>query len=244
MQTGADSLASPALVESLFALFDRLEGVQCWVKDRNGRYRWVNRAFLLNYSLEHLDQVVGKTDFDLSPPHLADQYRVDDERALRGEAIAARIELVGRFDHTAAWSVTHKLPVRDANGRITGSAGLTRPVGSAAVSDVQDAALGRVIAMIRADFAKAWSNTALARAAHLSVRAFERRFHAVFRVTPQHYIRTLRVRLACHALVHGGEPLTAIAKQHGFATQSHFTREFRRVTKMTPGKYRDQFRAH
>src|SRR5262249_41496210 len=33
------------------ALFDCVDDVLAWVKDRDGCYRWVNRAFLINYSL-------------------------------------------------------------------------------------------------------------------------------------------------------------------------------------------------
>ena len=48
---------------------------------------WVNRAFLINYTIDHggertsLDSrdVLGKTDYDLSPAFLADQFRLDDE---------------------------------------------------------------------------------------------------------------------------------------------------------------------
>ncbi|MFM8495284.1 MAG: hypothetical protein ACKOEM_07115 [Planctomycetia bacterium] len=29
-------------------LLDQIEAVQCWIKDREGRYCWVNRGFLLN----------------------------------------------------------------------------------------------------------------------------------------------------------------------------------------------------
>ncbi|MFM8804947.1 MAG: PAS domain-containing protein, partial [Planctomycetia bacterium] len=90
----------------LAALFDEVAGVQCWIKDREGRYRWVNRGFLLNYALERVGDVVGRTDHDLSPAHLADQYRLDDERVLRGEPVDGRLELVGRFDRTAVWSRT------------------------------------------------------------------------------------------------------------------------------------------
>lgn len=90
----------------LAGLLDGFDGVQCWIKDREGRYRWVNRGFLLNYALERVDDVIGKTDHDLSPAHLAEAYRLDDERVLSGESIEGRIELVGRFDRTAAWSRT------------------------------------------------------------------------------------------------------------------------------------------
>ena len=40
--------------EALVALFDCIEGVQFWVKDRAGRYRAMNRACLLDYSLASL----------------------------------------------------------------------------------------------------------------------------------------------------------------------------------------------
>jgi len=57
----------------LVGLFDFLEDVLVWVKGRDARYLWVNRAFLINYALEHpnLDeeicerQILGKTDYDL-----------------------------------------------------------------------------------------------------------------------------------------------------------------------------------
>ena len=34
----------------LAPLFDCLDDVLVWVKDRDGRYRWVNRAFLISYA--------------------------------------------------------------------------------------------------------------------------------------------------------------------------------------------------
>ena len=59
----------------LAELFDCVEDILAWVKDREGRYRWVNRAFLLNYALDdHRDgapDVIGKTDYDPSPTFLA-----------------------------------------------------------------------------------------------------------------------------------------------------------------------------
>ncbi|NBV87749.1 MAG: AraC family transcriptional regulator, partial [Verrucomicrobia bacterium] len=91
----------------MLALLDFVEGVQCWVKDPNGVYCWVNRAFLLNYSSEASPEaVVGKTDYDLSPKHLADQFRLDDSEVLGGSTILNRLELVGRFDHVSNWCLT------------------------------------------------------------------------------------------------------------------------------------------
>lgn len=47
---------------ALCALFDCVEGLQFWIKDPKGCYRWVNRGFLLNYALDRREQALGKTD--------------------------------------------------------------------------------------------------------------------------------------------------------------------------------------
>jgi AraC-like DNA-binding protein len=232
------------VVAALAGLFDHLDGVQCWIKDRECRYEWVNRGFLLNYALERVEQVAGRTDHDLSPAHLADQYKLDDERVLRGEPVDNRIELVGRFDRTAIWSQTTKKPVFDRRGRIVGTVGMTRMVDASVVeSDREDAAIGRVLAHMRMHFAEPLSNPQLARIAGRSVRAFERLFRRQMQLTPQLYLRRMRVRLACQALVTRTAPLAEVAAAHGFYDQSHLVREFRRETGLTPRAYRLRYAA-
>jgi AraC-like DNA-binding protein len=223
-------------------LFDYLEDVVFWVKDRQGRYRWVNAANFLNLGLSRREDVIGKTDFELVLRHIAAQFRADDERVLAGQAIANRVELIGGSDHTARWSVTFKLPLRDARGRIVGTAGITRPL-KAGGEEWRKLPLGDVLAFIRDRFREPLDNPHLARVAGLSQRAFERRFRRSYGLSPQQYVKLVRVRSACHALVHGDEPIARIAADHGFADQSYFTREFREVIGATPRAYRKSFQA-
>lgn len=231
------------IASALCGLFDFAEGIQFWIKDREGRYCRVNRGFLLNYSLERQNQVVGRTDYDLSPRHLADQYRLDDARVLAGEEIINRIEMVGRFDHTTCWSLTNKIPLRDEHGSIVGTAGITCPLKDKPVEqNWPTVALGKAIMFIREHYAESISTRTLARIASLSVRAFERQFQQCFHVSPLQYIKRLRVRMACHALVYTDQPLANIAAEHGFCDQSHFTREFRRQMHLTPRNYRKRYR--
>lgn len=236
------SVAFDPVAAGIASLFDDLDGIQSWAKDRVGRYAWVNRGFLLNYAFDRPEQVLGRTDHDLSPVHLADQYRADDELVLAGGAIEGRMELVGGFDRAARWSRTTKRPLRDRTGRIVGTVGMTRVVDPAVVAtDAPSAVLGRVLAHVRARFAEPIDNAALATVAGRSVRAVERLFQRHLGVSPQQYLRRLRVRLACRALVHGGTALTDVALAHGFYDQSHFVREFRRETGLTPGAYRVRY---
>ncbi|OYU99675.1 MAG: hypothetical protein CFE26_25240, partial [Verrucomicrobiales bacterium VVV1] len=99
--------AAPEVIE----LFDYLEDLPLWMKDVAGTYQWVSVSFLLNFGLKTREEVIGHNDYDLCGEALANQYRIDDERVLRGERILSRVELVGRFDHTARWCVTSKIPL-------------------------------------------------------------------------------------------------------------------------------------
>src|SRR4030095_9343626 len=91
-------------IPSHFAeLLDFLPDVLAWVKDRQGRYLWVNRAFLIQYSLDRpaerefctLESIRCKTDYDFSPAFLADQFRHDDEHVLAGHRVINRLERLG-----------------------------------------------------------------------------------------------------------------------------------------------------
>jgi AraC-like DNA-binding protein len=233
----------------LAALFDFVEEAVVWVKDREGRYRWVNRAFLLNYSLDHHDSeatqgtedLIGKTDYDLSPAFLADQFRLDDDHVLTGRRIVNRIELVGQPDGLTVWNVTNKIPLFGHDGNVIGTAGITRRLSTPRQDTVPGTEFGPVLAYMRDHYHLPITNEKLARLAHMSVRAFERRFRHSFHLTPQKYLRKLRMRMASRALVYTNQPLVEIALSCGFVDQSHFTREFRRHFGRPPREYREHY---
>jgi AraC-like DNA-binding protein len=230
-------------------LFDCVDDVLAWVKDREGRYFWVNRAFSINYALEHgaaagtraePDEILGKTDYDFSPAFLADQFRADDEYVLSGRRIVNRIEMVQQPGGLTVWNVTNKIPFSDGNGTVMGTAGITRRLEAAGRPPIIGSEFGLVLAYFRDHYQAVITNGHLARLAHMSVRAFERKFHRTFHVTPQMYLRRLRLRVASRSLVYGCQTLAEVAAACGFADQSHFTRVFRRHFGVTPRAYRDQ----
>jgi len=235
----ASLLCIGAAASEVVVLCDALDDVPLWIKDVAGHYQWVNRSFLLNFGLENRDDVLGKTDFDLCAPQLAELYRVDDERVLAGERIVGRVELIGRYDHTSRWCSTTKIPLHDAKGRVVGTAGITRPLAGEAKTTLGEP-LSLAIRLISEEVGRPVSNLQLAKACGLSLRAFERQFRASYRCTPQHYVRQLRVRMSCHALVNSRKSLAEIATEFGFADQSHFSREFRSFQGETPRSYRER----
>jgi AraC-like DNA-binding protein len=221
-------------------LFDYVPDVLLWMKDVEGRYQWINLPFLINYGVNTREDVIGRTDFDLSSPTLASQYRLDDEYVLRGERILSRVELVGRFDHTARWCVTSKIPLRDPKGRVIGTTGIARPL-QGQLSATEEAPLSPAIHYISEHYTEPITNRQLAELCGMSVRALERHFLAAYHVSPHVFLRQLRVRMSCSPLVFSHKTLAEVASDAGFADQSHFAKEFRQFLGESPSAYRARY---
>jgi AraC-like DNA-binding protein len=185
--------------------------------------------------------IIGQTDYDRSPAFLADQYRLDDEYVLAGNRIVNRVELIRQPDETFAWHVTNKIPICDGTGAIIATAGIARRLSGSSQRSLTGIEFGPVLVYLRDNYHAAITNQQLARLAHMSVRSFERKFHSSFHLTPQKYLRNLRMRMAAQALVYNDQSLAEVASNCGFASQSHFSREFRRHFGRTPREYREHY---
>src|SRR5262249_21259207 len=114
--------AEEALRESEALYHSLVESLPCSVirKDLEGRFTFVNQRFC-ELSGRSLDQLLGKTDFDINPPDgvLAKKYRRDDQQVMETGRVFEDIEEV-IFRGATRYFHTLKSPVRDAAGNITG----------------------------------------------------------------------------------------------------------------------------
>jgi AraC family transcriptional regulator len=97
----------------------------------------------------------------------------------------------------------------------------------------------RAVALMRSRLAESISLEELAKAAGLSPFHFARQFKAATGHPPHDYHIRLRIDRAQELLRTRGREwnLAAIANECGFADQSHFSRQFKRVVGVTPGDY-------
>ena len=99
-------------------------------KDVQGRFLLVSAGFLAHLAAgQTLEEVIGKTDFDLfSEPHaavaLADEQRV----MATGEPLIDKVELETFNDRDDVWVSTTKMALRDRRGEIVGTLGISRDI--------------------------------------------------------------------------------------------------------------------
>jgi len=73
---------------------------------------------------------------------------------------------------------------------------------------------------------------------HLSPFHFHRRFTELLGLTPKQFLLDCQIHLAKAELLSGEKELAQVAKECGFAHQSHFTSRFKQATGLTPTRWR------
>jgi len=95
-----------------------------YAKDAAGRKTMANAADLKNLRCKTEAEAVGKTDFDLFPPDVAEKFWADDQKVIQGQPVINREEYFVNDTGEKRWLLTSKLPLRDENGKITGLVGI------------------------------------------------------------------------------------------------------------------------
>ncbi len=88
-------------------------------KDLAGRFTFANRRFLEESNITLAD-LVGKTDFDLHPPELAEKYRRDDRAVIDSGQVWELIEERSIMGDESIVVQSIKTPIYDGSGNITG----------------------------------------------------------------------------------------------------------------------------
>ncbi|NJM15561.1 MAG: PAS domain S-box protein [Bacteroidales bacterium] len=95
-----------------------------WLKDSEGRYISVNEPFASYYGISSED-IVGKTDADIYPAHLARESETHDEAI---KSCGKQKSIILKSEETNRWNEIYKTPIFNESGELIGITGITRDI--------------------------------------------------------------------------------------------------------------------
>jgi PAS domain S-box-containing protein len=139
LQTMADQLANAianarlydALAREQYLMKALMDNVPDYIyfKDTESRFIRTTRAHAKTFGLSDPAEAIGKTDFDFFLEEHARQAYEDEQRIIRtGEPLLNVEERETWPDRPDTWASTSKMPLRDEEGRIVGTFGISRDI--------------------------------------------------------------------------------------------------------------------
>lgn len=114
------------------------------------------------------------------------------------------------------------------------------PIGSKGLlAALNDPLVGRALQLLHGDSARRWTVDELARAAGSSRTVLGERFNELLGRPPIDYLTSWRIQLAADRLRNGRGAIARVAADIGYESEAAFARAFKRLTGMTPGRWRD-----
>ena len=239
VRAAASHAASGVDMRLLEQLFDHTPDTAFFIKDAAGCYLFVNHSLLERHGLRDKSQVLGRRPCDVCAGDFGRIPAEQDAYVLRtGRPIIERLELQWRSPHKPVWCLTTKLPMRDAEGNVTGIIGISKDVRSPVAPQEIPASVAAALARLEGSYAEPLTPSGLARIAKLPPARFARLIKRIFGVTPVQLIAQTRIAAASRLLRETDRPVAEIALECGFYDHSAFTRAFRAVVGVTPTQFR------
>ncbi len=224
-------------------LFEYLPDVYFFAKDKKSRMMAASPPILKRFGLKSESELIGTTDHDYFPTHVADSFVRDDQLVLTtGQPLINRVEIWYNEQRLLDWFVTDKLPLRDVAGDIIGVMGTVRSYEGSKKSRLPYSQVSEVVDFIRQRHRGKITVTEVARLAGVSTRQLNRRFQDVFGMSALDFLTKTRIQAASDELLNTDRQIVDIAIDFGFCDQSAFTRQFKKHVGQTPLKFRRQYR--
>ena len=122
--------AEEALAKEQFLIYALMNNLtdHVYFKDMESKFIRNNKAHALSFGLEDSAQIVGKSDFDFFEEKAASQAFEDEQTIIKTGEPILKEEKLTRKDRSDAWFSAIKMPLKDSEGNIIGTFGISREI--------------------------------------------------------------------------------------------------------------------
>ena len=225
-------------------LFDILPDISVFIKDRRGRFMFLNPRGCEYCGVQMSADALGKTDLDFFPKDKAERYMADDNRVMKdGVPVLNRVEPEPGNKGSPRLVVTSKMPLLDANGKVIGVIGLSREVTGTTPASPAVGRVARTVELFYSRFGEKLSVGQVARQAGVSVNQLERLFRRMIGEPPQRCLLRIRIEQASRLLRESQASMAEVAQACGYYDQAHFSHVFSTEVGCSPLAYRRRHQA-
>jgi len=213
-------------------LFDCLPDISVFMKDRLGRFMFLNPRGCEYCGVRSAGEALGKTDHDFFPSGKAKRYRADDSRVMRDG-----LPVLNRVEPEPSGKGSPRL-----GGRVIGVIGLSREVSGAAPASPGVGRVAQAVACFHAAYGEKLTIAQVAKQVGVSVNQLERLFRRTVGESPQRSLLRIRIEQACRLLRESHASMAEVAQACGFYDQAHFSHAFSDEMGCSPLTYRRRHR--
>ena len=225
----------------LETLLDGVPDLIFFVKDLQGRYVSVNDTLRQRSGVQHKREVLGRTAAEAFIGDPGRRFNEQDVQMVReGRELKDVLEMYFGPQGEPMWCLTHKIPLRNAEGIVVGLAGISRDVPTTIERHEEFARVAEVLDYMHVHYGQPLRVPQLAARFGLSEDNFERLMRRVCHMTPRQFLIRVRLDAAVGFLREPGMSIAEVAHTCGYSDHSAFTRKFRSVTGISPQAYRER----
>lgn len=143
----ASKKAEEALAKEQFLINSLMNNLSdhVYFKDLNSKFIRTNKSHAISFGLSDPKHVIGKSDFDFFTEQAANQAFEDEQAIIKTGQSILKEEKLTRKDCSDVWFSAMKMPLRDNDGKIIGTFGISRDITGRKRSELENYALFEII---------------------------------------------------------------------------------------------------
>ena len=143
----ASKKAEEALAKEQFLINSLMNNLSdhVYFKDLNSKFIRTNKSHAISFGLSDPEHVIGKSDFDFFTEKAANQAFEDEQAIIKTGQSILKEEKLTRKDCSDVWFSAMKMPLRDNDGKIIGTFGISRDITGRKRSELENYALFEII---------------------------------------------------------------------------------------------------